>query len=276
MKKEKITPDITVIILTKNEEKNIKKCISSCGGIAKRIVVVDSGSIDDTIEIAKVNGAEIYFHEWETHARQFNWALDNCSIQSEWVYRLDADEQITKELEKEICEALQSDDAIYYNAFSMRWQMYFMGQHLKHGGTHKTYVTRLFRYGKARVEDKAMDERFIIEGRTKQLKSDFVHYDYKGLDEWLLKHIKYSNLELQRAYGNDNTLDNKVQKKKRGLYYKLPLFLRAKLYYWYRYYGQLGFLDGKAGKIFIYLQAYWFRFIVDARIYEAKYFGEKK
>ena len=268
--------DITVIILTKNEEKNIEACITSAKQIASRIIVVDCGSTDSTVSIANENGAEIYRHEWETHARQFNWALDHCDIRTEWVYRLDADEQITKELANEINEILSSSEAKMYNAFSMRWQMYFMGQRLRHGGTHKTYVTRLFRLGKARVEDKAMDERFVVEGKTKKLKNDFIHYDYKGLDEWMIKHIKYSQLELQRICNSDMTIGNEMQKRKRGIYYKLPVFFRARLYYWYRYYIQLGFLDGKAGKIFIYLQAYWYRFVVDAKICEIEYFGEKK
>lgn len=266
--------DITVIILTKNEEKNIEACITSAKQIASRIIVVDCGSTDSTVSIANENGAEIYRHEWETHARQFNWALDHCDIRTEWVYRLDADEQITKELANEINETLSSSEAKMYDAFSMRWQMYFMGQHLRHGGTHKTYVTRLFRLGNARVEDKAMDERFVVEGKTKKLKNDFIHYDYKGLDEWMIKHIKYSQLELQRTCNSDMTIGNEMQKRKRGIYYKLPVFFRARLYYWYRYYIQLGFLDGKAGKIFIYLQAYWYRFVVDAKICEIEYFGE--
>lgn len=268
--------NITVIILTKNEEKNIEKCIISAKQIAKRILVIDSGSDDKTVELARCLGAETFFHAWLGHAAQFNWALDNCNIDTEWVFRLDADEQITKELADEINETLSSSEAERYNAFSMRWKMYFMGQHLRHGGTHKTYVTRLIRFGKARVEDKEMDERFVVEGKTKQLKNDFIHYDYKGLDEWMIKHIKYSQLELQRAYDSNKTIGNEVQKKKRGIYYKLPIFLRARLYFWYRYYIQFGFLDGKAGKIFIYLQAYWYRFIVDAKICELECFGEKK
>ena len=261
--------DITVIILTKNEEKNIQKCISSAKQIAKRIIVLDSGSTDRTIEIAQINGAETVYHEWLGYAAQFNWALDNMNIDTEWVFRLDADEQITNELGKEICSSLSGNDGLEYNAFSMRWQMYFMGKRLKHGGTHKTYVTRLFRYGKARVEDKNMDERFIVEGKIKQLKNDFIHFDYKGLNEWLIKHIKYSDLEIQSYSGNTiNRELTTIQQQKRGVYYKLPMFIRARFYYWYRYYIQLGFLDGKAGKIFIYLQAYWYRFIVDSKIYE--------
>ncbi len=261
--------DITVIILTKNEQKNIEACILSAKTIASRIIVVDSGSTDETVEIANRCGAETVFHEWHGHAAQFNWALDNCDISTQWVFRLDADERISDELAAEIKESLSSEDSKDVAAYEMRWQMYFMGKHLKHGGNHKSYVVRLFRFGKAYVEDKSMDERFVVDGKTEKLTSDFIHYDYKGLDEWLTKHIWYSGLEL-RMYNGQMTMEggNEEQKRKRGFYYKLPKFLRARFYYWYRYYFQLGFLDGREGKIFIYLQSYWYRFLVDTKIYE--------
>lgn len=261
--------DITVIILTKNEEANIETCVKSAWQIAKRVIVVDSGSIDNTLEIAQDRGAETYFHEWQGHAKQFNWALDNCNLNTEWIFRLDADERISEELAKEIQQRLIKANGI--DGFSMRWRVYFMNKWLKHGGTHKPYFLRLFRYGKGRVEEKLMDEHIIVNGRVEQLDGDLIHYDYKGLDVWLSKHIWYSNLELEMIKTQSNfTGGNEAQKKKRGLYYQLPLFLRARLYFWYRYYVQLGFLDGKEGKIFCFLQAYWYRFLVDAKIYESR------
>ncbi len=271
--------DVTVIILTKNEEKNIKACIESAKMIAKRIIVVDSGSTDNTVELAKACGADTVYHEWVGHARQFNWALDNCDIKTEWVFRLDADERISKELADEIKEKLDSKDADDVCGYEMRWHMYFMGKLLKHGGNNKTYIVRLFRFGKARVEDKSMDERFVVEGKIERLNSRFIHYDYKSLDDWLIKHINYSKLELQLYngdYSGGEIQKDTTQKQKRGFYYKLPRYLRARLYYWYRYYLQLGFLDGEAGKIFIYLQSYWYRFIVDAKIYEQLEGNDKK
>ena len=263
--------NITVIILTKNEEKNIEKCICSAKLIADRILVIDSGSEDNTVRLAKRYGAEVFYHEWQGHAVQFNWALDNCKIDTEWVFRLDADEIITEKLANEIRGELKSEKSKKVNAYALCWNMYFMGKHLKHGGNGKTYIIRLLRYGKGRVEEKSMDERFAVEGTVKNLKEPFLHYDYKGLDSWLEKHLKYSALELQVYKENssiENNNANKRQKQRRGLYYSMPLFLRAKFYYWYRYYLQLGFLDGREGKIFIYLQAYWFRYVVDAKIYE--------
>lgn len=252
--------DITFIVLTKNEGKNIEACISSAKTLAKRIIVVDSGSNDKTVEIAQQCGAETVFHEWCGHANQFNWALENCNIKTEWVFRLDADERVSKELAEEII-SLNDENGV--NGYSMRWRVYFMDKWIKHGGTHKPYFLRLFRYEKGRVENKIMDEHIIVEGEVKKLSNDLIHYDYKGLDAWVNKHVWYSNLEIE-------TYNKRAINNKRGFYYKLPLFLRAKLYYWYRYYLQLGFLDGREGKILIYLQAYWYRFLVDAKIYEQK------
>lgn len=259
--------DITVIILTKNEEKNIKASINSANQIADRIIVVDSGSDDNTIEIAKKFGVETYYHEWSGHANQFNWALDNCNIQTEWVFRLDADERITKELAGEVKQEIRKSQGI--DGYAMRWRVYFMGKWIKHGGTHKPYFLRLFRFEKGRIENTPMDEHVIVNGSVKKLNGDLIHYDYKGLDAWLNKHIWYSELELKMYQTQMGmTGGNEIQKKKRGFYYKLPAFFRARLYFWYRYYIQLGFLDGIPGKVFCFLQAYWYRFLVDAKLYE--------
>ena len=127
------------------------------------------------------------------------------------------------------------------------------------------------------MENRNMDEHIVLdEGRSIEMKNDCLHYDYKNLTAWIDKHNKYSNREvmdyLQPKENIENVALNKSAKLKRFLkfkvYYKLPMGLRAKLYYWYRYYLKLGFLDGKAGKIFAVLQAYWYRFLVDAKIYE--------
>lgn len=263
--------DITVIILTKNEEKNIEKCITSAKQIARRILVIDSGSTDDTVSMARANGAEVFFHEWPGHAAQFNWALDHCGIQTTWVFRLDADERISEGLAREIMKKIGKQSAQHVDGFEMRWRVYFMGKWIKHGGTYKPYFLRLFRRGKGRVENKLMDEHIIVDGRVERLDGSLIHYDYKGLDAWLGKHIWYSQLEV-RMYQTQGDLSggNQIQKQKRGFYYKLPYFLRARIYFWYRYYIQMGFLDGVEGKIFLFLQAYWYRFLVDARIYEAE------
>ena len=257
---------ITVIILTKNEEKNIEAAIQSAKPIASRIIIIDCGSEDRTVALAKKLGAEVFFHEWPGHAKQFNWALDNCDIRTPWVMRLDADERITNELSEEMREILPNTLA---DGFDVRCRVYFMGKWIKHGGTYNHYYRRIFRYGKGRCEEKLIDEGILVDGLVKKLSGDLVHYDYKSLDVWLRKHIWYSNLELL-MYETQNNMTGgyENQKKKRKLYYKLPAFFRVKLYYYYRYYYLMGFLDGREGKIFAFLQAYWYRFIIDSKIFE--------
>lgn len=273
--------DLTVLILAQNEEKNIVRSICSVKKIAKRILVVDSGSTDRTIELAKQNGAEVVLHSpFVNYATQFNWGLDHTNIDTNWILRLDADEQVTPELAKEIESALEEHSQDDVNGFEVRCRIIFMGRWIRHGGTYPLIIPRLFRRGFGRVEMRKMDEHTLIQGKVMRFQNDLIHYDFKGLHEWIDKHNKYSVRECQDYFERKETHEeqmkgnltgNQRQRKrflKNGVYYNLPLFLRAHLYFIYRYYIRLGFLDGKEGKIFCFLQAYWYRFLVDAKIYE--------
>lgn len=279
---------MTVIILTMNEEKNIKRSVSSVKNIAKRIIVIDSGSTDNTIAIAEACGAEVVKHTpFINYATQFNWGLDNLSINTKWVLRLDADEQVSHELEKEIRDSLIKHDNDKVNGFEVCCRIIFMGKWIRHGGVYPLIIPRIFRYGYGRIESRKMDEHTLIKGEVLRLQNDLMHYDFKGLHEWIDKHNKYSVRECQdyferkEIHGEQlqgSLTGNQRQRKrflKNGVYYNLPLFFRAWLYYVYRYYIRLGFLDGKEGKIFCFLQAYWYRFLVDAKIYEIEKQGEK-
>lgn len=269
--------DMTIIILTKDEEANIRRCIESVKGLAKRIVVVDSGSTDKTIEIARELGADIYSHPWKHYADQFNWALDNTDIQTKWVFRFDADECMTSELFKEVveaCNAHQEDDV---HAMMMRYKIYFLGKFLKHGGAYPFLKITIFKPEYGRFEYRALGEHVVMqEGRTIDLKNDCIHYDFKDLTSFVDKHNKYATREvadyldiskgrqLESLYGQPE----KARKLRDNFYYKLPLFWRAKWYYLYRYYLRMGFLDGYQGKVFAFIQAYFYRFLVDAKILE--------
>lgn len=111
--------DLTAIILTKNESENIYDCLKSIEGFVKRIVVIDSGSTDNTIEISKKFGADIYIHKFENYARQFNWAIDNTNIKTKWTLRLDADERLTHKLCKELEELIEKHDNDNINGITM-------------------------------------------------------------------------------------------------------------------------------------------------------------
>lgn len=269
--------DITVIILTKNEEANIRNAISSVKELAERIIVVDSGSIDKTCDIARELGAEVYVHEFITHGQQFNWALKELSIKTKWVFRLDADEVVTPELAKEIlekCEKHADDDV---NGLVGNFKVYFLGRFLKHGGMYPFYRTTIFKFEKGFIDEQGMrDQTVIKEGKLEYLKNDFLHYDFKNLDTWITKHNWYASLEVKNLI-SDQSADTKGKrtnsasktiKIRDGIYYRLPRYFRARLYFWYRYYFKLGFLDGIPGKIYAFLQAYWYRYIIDAKLYE--------
>ena len=194
--------DLTAIILTKNEELNIERCINSIKGLADRICVVDSGSTDNTIKIAKKLGAEIYEHSpFDHYAKQFNWALDNVNVKTKWVYRIDADEVVTPELKDEIIKACKEHSNDNVNGFVMKFKIYFMGKFLKHGGIYPFYNLTIFKYGKGRYEDRAMGEHVVLnEGTTLDLKNDCLHYDFKDLTSWIDKHNWYATREVDDYY----------------------------------------------------------------------------
>lgn len=279
-----MSSDLTAIILTKNEEANIKRCILSLGDIPKRIIVVDSGSTDDTVNIAKNLGAEIYTHPFKHYADQFNWALDNTDIKTTWVYRIDADEALTPELKTEVerrCLRHANDNV---NGFLMKHKLFFLGKYLKHGGAYPFIKMTVFKPRYARFEDRAMGEHVVLkEGRSILLENDCLHYDCKDLTAFIDKHNSYATREVKdyndRLGRSQALLYSKAERTKKlrdGFYYKLPKFIRARLYFWYRYYIQLGFLDGKPGKIYAFIQAYFYRYIVDAKIYESEINRRKK
>ena len=265
--------DLTVIILAQDEEKNIARSVSSVRSIAKRVLVVDSGSNDRTIELARENGAEVIQHSpFVNYATQFNWALDHTDIDTKWIFRLDADEQVTTELAEEIERNLAEHAQDDVNGFEVRCRIIFLDRWIRHGGTYPLIIPRIFRKGYGRVEMRKMDEHTLIEGKVLCLQNDLVHYDFKGLKPWINKHNNYSDRECQDYFERNNQnneqlkgslVGNQRQRKrylKNGVYYNLPKFWRAWFYYIYRYYIRLGFLDGREGKIFCFLQAYWYRF----------------
>lgn len=268
--------DLTTIILTFNEEKNIANAINSVKSFSKRIVVVDSFSTDKTVEIAKSLGTEVIQHPFENQAKQFIYALDSLIIETQWIMRLDADEMISKEAEKEIEEICLLNEDTDINGIVVRFEVNFLGKKLRHGGIYPFRKMIVYKKDKGYMEDRAMDEHIVLkEGQSVELKHDSYHRDYKDLNAWIDKHNKYSSREVKDYFLNTNKESkqlNKSAKIKRfikfNIYYKLPLGTRAHLYYLYRYYFKLGFLDGKEGKIFAFMQAYWYRFLVDAKIYE--------
>ena len=285
--------DLTVVILTKNEDKNLRKCVESFKGIAKRFVIVDSFSTDDTEILCKTLNSELnqigskldfYQNEWIDYASQLNWGLTHTNITTEWSMRMDADEELMEDLANEIGSKLDTIKEPV-NGIIVRRRLIFMGKWIKHGGRYPELLLRIFRTGKAMCEQKIMDEHMILsEGTTIEFKHDLIDNNQKDLEWWTAKHKWYSNREvLDHQMTLEHSVDESLEqggessgqaKMKRIVknsgYYKLPKFWRAHIYFIYRYYIKLGFLDGTEGKIFHFLQAYWYRFLVDAKIYQCE------
>jgi glycosyltransferase involved in cell wall biosynthesis len=269
--------DLTAIILTKNESINISDCLKSILCFAKRVVIVDSGSTDETITIAQNLGAEIYVNKFENYARQFNWGIDNTNITTKWTLRLDADERFTPELCKELEMLMKQHDNDDVNGVAMEAWLYFLGKCIKHGGRKKRKIM-VFKTGIGRIEDRKMDEHTVLSvGTSIEAKERFLHYDFRNLDYFISKMNWYATREMQDYFSylsdsKDNNISDqsikRLRKKKFGFYYKLPIFLRSQLLFIYVYIFRLGFLDGKKGFIYHYMYHRWYRCLVDAKIYE--------
>lgn len=273
--------DITFIILTKNEEVNLPDCLESIKDFAARIIVIDSGSTDRTIEIAEEYHADTYMHAFENYARQFNWGIDNCDITTKWTFRLDADERLTPKLIAELETLMEkhADDDV--NGVTMEAWLYFMGKRIKHG-CHNKRKLMLFKTGIGRIEERKMDEHTVLSsGKSVYAKNRFIHYDFKDMTHWINKMNWYATREMQDYYEFKNGAKYKLndkedkaiaktRKKKFGFYYKLPMFCRSWLLFIYNYIFKLGFLDGKAGWVYNYMYHRWYRALVDAKILEQK------
>ena len=273
--------DATAIILTKNEEKNIVECLESMKDFAKRCVVVDCGSTDRTVALAEQHGADVYFHEFEYYARQFNWGIDHCDIDTEWIIRLDADERFPTQLCRELEQIIASAETDV-NGITIEADLYFLGRCMKHGIRNKRKMM-LFRRSVGRIEDRRRDAHSVIsEGISASSKNRFIHYDFKNLDNYIKRYNWYATREMQdyidytRGASTDIKTDvaiGKQRKKKFGIYYKAPKFFRAWAWFLFNYIFRGGFLDGKEGLIFCFLECYWYRLLVDAKIYEYEKVG---
>lgn len=276
--------DVTFIILTKNEEQNLRDCLLSIRTFAKRVVIVDSGSTDQTCSIAEEFDADVYVHPFENYARQFNWAIDNTKINTKWTFRLDADERLTPALCDELSHIMKIHNDDDVNGVTMEAWLYFMGKKIRHG-CHNKRKLMLFKTGIGRIEDRKMDEHTVLsEGVSISCRERFIHYDYKNLTHWINKMNWYATREMQdyieyingsRTSISDDSTIAATRKKKFGLYYKFPMFIRSWILFVYNYIFRLGFLDGKAGFVYHWMYHRWYRTLVDAKIYEQMKFPKE-
>jgi glycosyltransferase involved in cell wall biosynthesis len=276
---------LTVIILTKNEELHIERAMASVACVADRCLVVDSGSTDATLSLAKSAGAEILCNPWTNHAAQFNWALDQLGPETQWVLRLDADEIVTDELAAEIKSVLPTLETNIAGIYISR-RMAFLGKRIKWGGLFPLRVMRLFRHGQGRCENRWMDEHIIASGPTVNFLGEILDDNRNSLSWWTEKHNGYASrevvdlLSLEYGFAQVDSVANVGQRSqarvkrymKENVYARLPSGLRAFAYFFYRYILRLGFLDGKEGAAFHILQGLWYRYLVDMKLHEVKSF----
>ncbi|RKD87726.1 glycosyltransferase family 2 protein [Mangrovibacterium diazotrophicum] len=274
---------IAAIILTYNEEKHIVRCIQSLSALVDEVFVVDSFSTDKTMELAAQLGAKVYQNPFVNQAVQFNWALKNCPIESDWIIRIDADEYIDNKQGLDL-RAYLAERPAGVNGLIISRKIVFMGRELLHGGWYPKWNLRVFRQGMGECENRWMDEHIVLsEGQAEYLKLDFVDENLNDLSWWTQKHNNYSSREAADYYlqleqfQSEHAVDAKFfgsdAERKRWLkakYHAFPLFIRPMLNFVYRYFFKLGFLDGKAGFVWHVLQGFWYRFLVDAKIYELR------
>jgi len=281
--------DISVLVLTYNEAIHIRRCIESVTEIAKDVFLVDCFSSDQTAEIASQMGAAVIQNKWPgNQAIQFNWALNNLPIKTNWVLRLDADEYLTPELVQELKEKLPhlSSDI---TGVILPLRRVFLGRTIKRG-TGGIKMLRLFQFGKAQCEQRWMDEHMqLSEGNTIEFNHEFADHNLNNIAWWTAKHNAYSireaidlldvELGLLGAEEREQKTGSRVQvlseqaaakRRKKHTYAKQPLFWRSFAYFVYRYFFKLGFLEGKEGFLWHFLQGWWYRTLVDAKIYEIK------
>ena len=273
--------NLSIVILTFNEELHIERCIKSLLPIAKNIFIIDSYSTDDTVNIAKSLGAKVYKNPWKNYATQYQWGLDNCPIDTKWVMRMDADEYILPELVGEIKTKLpRLEDNI--SGVYIKRRVYFKDRWIKHGSYYPTCLLRIWKNSDGRMEQRWMDEHIkLSQGETVQFENDLVDDNLNDLTWWTTKHNNYATreavdiLNIIYEFLEYDEVPTKFfgtqEQRKRWLkkrYAKLPLFTRPFIYFMWRYIVKLGFLDRKQGLIWHFLQGFWYRFLVDAKVYE--------
>ena len=279
---------LVAVILTLNEAKHLKRCLSSLDGVVDGILVADSYSTDDTLVIAESNSARVVQNPFINQSSQFNWALTQLDEDIDWVMRVDADEYLTPELAEEIKEKLKNIapdiDGIYCGRC-----MKFQGKLIRYGGLFPIRVLRLFRYGRGECENRWMDEHIKVSGATANFKGNIIDDNLNSLTWWINKHNKYASREavdlLNLRYSfmpHDSVASLKIGNQasvkrwlKESIYARMPGGLRAFVYFFYRYFLRLGFLDGSMGTAFHVLQGFWYRFLVDAKVDEVERYIKK-
>lgn len=273
--------DISVIILTFNEEKHIARCIKSLSTFTDKVFIVDSGSTDKTIEIAESLGAKVAVNQWVNYATQFNFGIENNPFKTKWLMRMDSDEYVLPELSDEINQKLDSTPEEISGMYIKR-RVIFFDKWIKHGAFYPMWLMRIWRNGHGICEESWMDEHIkLFQGNVIHLEKDLVDHNLNNITWWTQKHNFYSIrevidiLNMKYNFRDFVAVEPKLfgtqEERKRYLkvkYASVPLFTRPIFYFIYRYFIRLGFIDGKQGLMWHFLQGFWYRFLIDVKIFE--------
>jgi glycosyltransferase involved in cell wall biosynthesis len=270
---------LSILVLTQDEGSNLPALLESIEGLDHQLFVMDSGSTDATVAIAEGAGATVFSHPFDNYGAQRNRAQALLPDPDGWVLHMDADERLTPELKDEIAGVMQSGRS-GVDGYMLRQRTVFMGRWIRHGGHYPSFHLRLFRIAAGRCEDRLYDQHFVVDGRVEQLRHDYIDTIGSDLYTWTMRHARWARLEVeeqQLGHGDRKLVEPRLRgtpiEKKRWLRAKVldrgPLFFRSFGYWVYRYFFRLGFLDGREGLIFHFLQGFWFRFLIDSMTFEA-------
>ncbi|RVB80567.1 MULTISPECIES: glycosyltransferase family 2 protein [unclassified Mesorhizobium] len=273
--------DVHAIILTFNEEQHIARCIQSLQGQCTSVTLIDSGSTDRTVEIARGLGAEVLVNPFVTHAAQVNFGINALVSRGGWLFRIDADEVLEPEPRRSLADhAARSGQGT--NGFVVSRRIYFLGRRIRWGGIEPNWQLRLWRNGKGRCEDRWMDEHVQVDGTVEHSGIVISDINLNSVTWWTSKHNSYASREAIEILNDrhhfmprhalwDGHLATQATSRrflKEEVYGRVPRGLRALLYLVYRYLFRLGFLDGLPGWYFHVLQGFWYRTLVDAKVSE--------
>lgn len=231
-------PELSVVIITRNEEANILRCIQSVK-LADEIIVIDSGSTDRTIEIAKNNGAEVYSKSWAGYGPAKQEGVNRAN--GEWILSLDADEILTSELAKEITETI--NNAYSYSGYHVKRKTNFLGKWIYHCGWYPDYILRLFKKSDGNFDNSLVHEKVVVNGKTGYLNGELLHYCYNNLEQYFDKFNAYTTMGAEKAL---------EQGKRIGLF---GFIVKPPVTFFKHYIFKLGFLDGIEGLMISALSA---------------------
>lgn len=271
----------SIIILTYNEEHNLPALLDNLSSLDAPVFIVDSYSTDGTLAIIEENEIEFKQNPFENYAKQRNWAQDANPYPTDWVLHLDAGERLTPEL----LEWLKTkfDPTGESNGFLFSRRTYFMNKWIRYGGHYPSYHLRLFRRSEGRCESKQYDQHFVVNGPVEKAgrRVDIIDHVSESIKDLTERHLHWAIFEAGEQISHKNNpgdvaeryFGNPIERRrwlKNRLFGRVPMFGRSMLYFIYRYFFRLGFLDGKRGLIFHFLQGLWFRFLIDALVYEER------